>query len=333
MPGWFVWVACARVPLPEVQIFGGSDEVRAAIREELVAFDRWVGPGRLEVASVAVEPLGAFNGLYQPGTGRVHVASALGPLDVRPVVRHELCHALDYHEDLVEHPVEPFTTWQHTVAEEEGLSDRAARSEVLAEGCEWGPEAAAALAEGCPGEPAESTELFAFLRDEVWAAFEPVTAAGTLAPTAEPGLPSVELAPPEPWEAFVLAPTPSPHAVTLSRLEAAGWVASSHDVWTGEALPALVPAPDRPLELRGPDGAWVEGGVTRVDGSGAAFVDYDHPLFGLSSRVFTADEHGWSPLSGVCPPAEPAMRELVVAADHLWLAEGDGETIRWGPLD
>src|SRR5687767_4147100 len=95
-----------RFDLSDVPIVGGTDEQRAVVREELEAFDRDVGPGRLRLSAVVFASLTDDRRGFSNGpTNRIRIEEELVPEDLGRIVRHELCHQLDRDEELLAAPV------------------------------------------------------------------------------------------------------------------------------------------------------------------------------------------------------------------------------------
>ncbi|MEZ4235454.1 MAG: hypothetical protein R3F59_04690 [Myxococcota bacterium] len=185
-------VACTRVPLAAVPVEGGTRATRAAAREELAAFDGWAGPGRVALSSVTFRALGDdhVDGMYRRTTAQVVLDEALSADVVRIALRHELCHALDWQEGLLDAPDAAFDAAGDLLFSPFGADlpydedRRGRRSEALAQVCEVGPFGAVARATRCDGEPEVGAALAAFAWERVWR-----------------GAPAVPVRPPAPLEA------------------------------------------------------------------------------------------------------------------------------------
>src|SRR5687767_2773703 len=85
--------ACGgRPPLAETPIVGGTADQRAAVEEELVAFETWAGEGRVRVSKIVFEDVTGQQATYQRSTARVQLDDAMSPRATRALLRHELCH-------------------------------------------------------------------------------------------------------------------------------------------------------------------------------------------------------------------------------------------------
>ncbi|MEZ4236873.1 MAG: hypothetical protein R3F59_12110 [Myxococcota bacterium] len=168
--------ACApQWPLPEVPITGGTLAERRLVRRELLAFDEAVGSGRVRLASFEIGDVeGAAIGHLRGR--RVTVEPGIVPDDLVAVVRHELCHALDFQEHLTADAPPPLTALEPDLrpmlaAWEDGVPIE----ETLAHYCQPGPFGAQALSEACPGDDPRGTALTSWLMEHVWVAYDAAT--------------------------------------------------------------------------------------------------------------------------------------------------------------
>src|SRR5688572_17821611 len=104
LPTTVVLAACGTLGLlPDTPIVGGTESQRTLVREELAEFDTFVGSGRVRVSEILFTDLKAgSSGGYSRWTKRIELDGELEDLDVRSMLRHELCHALDGRERLYE---------------------------------------------------------------------------------------------------------------------------------------------------------------------------------------------------------------------------------------
>jgi hypothetical protein len=171
-----------RVPLGDAPIVGADDaQMLTLVRELLAEFEQDVGEGRVGLVEVRFAPrrtLGAFS----PRTGRIVLADDLTPEDLQDVLGHELCHALDFAEDLVARPVAEFDALGFEVVDPrrggrpvQG-SERFRRREAFAAWCALGPDTAQHLV--ASDEPERVTEAAHWLVERVWTGAVPTLADG-----------------------------------------------------------------------------------------------------------------------------------------------------------
>jgi hypothetical protein len=171
-----------RLPLGDIPIVGADDpEILSLVREKLADFERDVGEGRVALVEVRFAPrrtLGAFS----PRTGRIVLASDLSPDELPDVLGHELCHALDFAEDLVAQPVAEFDALGFEVVDParggrpvQG-SPRFRRREAFAAWCALGADTAQHLTTS--DEPERVTEAAHWLVERVWLGAVPALADG-----------------------------------------------------------------------------------------------------------------------------------------------------------
>jgi hypothetical protein len=313
--------ACeARVPLSDVPIVGGTAEQREAVRDELAAFDGWVGPDRLQIVEVRFADLDpVVLGQFRPSQDDVKLNRDLAIGEVRWVVRHELCHALDYAEGLVEQPSPLFDHLVTQLKGQAGPTDRARRSEVLAEACNVGPFGAEALAtQPCPADPPEAEELFGWIARHVWSEYDPADPAAPLGPALASG-PAPEAGP------LSVSPSVEPGLVDVVGLPFAV------DLHTGEPSGQVPAAGDaaNPPPTTTPLGGVVRLGVGWPSGPGAAVVDYTLKSQGpAGSRLVWSDGLDWSPVG--CVDASDDW-DLFTAEDQVWYAWRE-QAVSWTPI-
>jgi hypothetical protein len=187
-----LFAGCTRQrSLDEVPIYGASAEELAWIETELERFDRWTG-GRVTLNAIEIETEVVDKrhaeretlGMYSQRRGVVYVESGLAESEFMEVLRHELCHALDFdigaRRDLkaplqrVLDKAESQSHRYHWIHEDAEWSEEEKRQEILAMACEQGPNASALMATYCPSDSLHisvlSTALFGtvWLDSEVW---------------------------------------------------------------------------------------------------------------------------------------------------------------------
>lgn len=327
-------------PLPDTPITGGTREQVALAREELRAFDQNVGEGRVRV------PVVRFEESVDRGRIRVHshlvtLDDDLPPEDVRWILRHELCHALDDAEDLVgesalfDDLAEGFFADDDPDAVDDAYpTDRRKRGEALATFCSLGALPTHALRTGCRTEPDVLPELADWLMDEVWRAFPERDVAWDR--DGAQGWQSTQFP-----NSLSVRATGSPEGgirIRVWRLEESDTpyetvVVGLHDgkpvdlfgmdVWV-EPL-----APEAPAGLA--DDLSSESLLGWPDGAGAALGRVDLWHLGPSQpRLFATDASGeWASADPGCPLAH---QQLFTAEGAVWTAWVDGTTVRWAKL-
>lgn len=327
-----VAIGCrAVVDLPDVPIAGGSEQARAAVRRELERFDRWVGAGRLRLAEVAFTDLEEPKaGRYRGGPPRILLSDDLYLGRLPEIMRHELCHALDYAEGLLDEPVPELDTYGERVDGVDRELSQRGRGEALAQACETGPFGPAALAVPCAGEPRLAREVAAWMEREVWRGFEPPSESS---PSGDP-LAAVSLDPREAWEAFQVFPTVEPDRIAVSvQTEGDGFAITYVDVNTGaSAPPADLGAmaedlpPGRPPGRNFPAYGWPDG-----PGAAVALSTFPH-LVEDAPRLLAWRDGAWSFVGDGCIPHADGRWQLFTADRRVWYAWGDGSTVAWTPL-
>lgn len=320
------------VALTEVEIVGGTPAQRAAAADELAALDAAMGPGRLRIRTITFDDVSGAYAKYVPLSHKIVVDDVLDPDGVRRNLRHELCHALDLGEGLLDDPTVPFDAFGEELYDrvlDHGTSARRRRSEAMAQVCELGPFGAAALAQACPGDDATGTALAAWVLANAWAEHVP----DEPWPLAERASASPEIAWDELWmEATV---EPSRARLTVGSPEAS-WSADV-DLATGEVLdgvadlaPGLPPPPTSDLPVGAHLGV-AQGWDLRLR---AAAVEL--PVTGLATgapRLLGASVEGWTLVGDGCLDADRGRWALFTADEAVWLAWGDGPAVTWAPLD
>jgi hypothetical protein len=105
---WVVLGGCASRPLDEVPIHGGTPAQERVIREAIAEFEAWIGPGRIELGRITVGGMSRGDGRYWPDARRIRLAEELEDARLREVTHHELCHAVDHQENLLNDDVPTF---------------------------------------------------------------------------------------------------------------------------------------------------------------------------------------------------------------------------------
>lgn len=328
--------ACAeRVPLSQVPIRGGTEQQHAEARHILASFEEASGRDRVALTEVVFGPVyGAAVGSFDAVRDRIRIEPDLQGPRLERTLRHELCHALDFAEGLMEGPDATFDAlvrdlFRVGAVDTEGLGGpRYRRSESFARYCDMGPLAASALSAACPGEPADVSEAAAYLARRVWRAWEPEPL------PAVPETPHASWTAPEPlWGEFGVLGLADPSRIRVR------YGALVVDLGLDDGQPM----DDRPLRPFAPQEELPEGlaglcplygdllaGAGWSDGPAAVLVRFD--LYGedAATRVLASEGGAWGPLGGCLSQAHT---DVFTTADHrLWLAWVDDRTVSWAPL-
>lgn len=326
-------LGCApSVPLADVPIRRGTAEQREAVEQALADFELQTGGGRVEIRKI-VFARGDYGGQYNSASRVIHVHEEI-PVDLVPkVVRHELCHALDFQEDLLARKGSPIDAWVDVLLDEEaGLVEerihrpRRRRSEAFALWCGEGPLHAALLSESCSDEPLEVTEVAAWLTEVVWTGYALPTIEETPAPT--PSWTALF----EPVAVYASA-TADPSVISLSLVAAAEGGGSEHqwaylDLHSGAWLPpipGILGVSDyEPLPMDLGD-LHVYNSVMAPSGEFGARVGIDfflgeHPtrraLYWNGETLFDAG----------------CILDVFGAEDRIWGVWTEGAVVHWSPL-
>jgi len=351
-------VGCAeRYTLDEVPIEGASAEQRAVVEEELLAFDEWVGQGRVRLSRVAFKSefqgeTADYSGVYDHRPPSVWLRPQLSGGDLRAVLRHELCHAVDYQDKLlsrshdafdglVEHPPPAMSS---TLRQEirDRPNDRRRRSEVFATICESGPLATALLLSSCEPRSWDLVGAAAFLSDEVW------TGRPDVAMRPSDGWGSDEVSSPAPFTADglrasgaegvpVAALSLFTHDYEESVLKLVNTEDGSEVVERTEMSVDSVyagfevePPADAPTYPDYDPASAVAPTVAAASSAGAARIIVDYragPVIRrMAPQVVVHDGAQWSVVDGACPTEASAV---FVADDTLYVGWADEESVRW----
>lgn len=242
---------CHRYTLDDVPIVGGTASQREVVRSVLDEFESATGGGRVRLSSVQLEDLQtpskvgsgvALRGVYQRSTGRIVVDPDGLERDLPYTVRHELCHALDFQQDLAEDPSGVWGRASEQLAADPswtadavaGKDARSRRSEALALFCEGGTHYAHLLSPPCSSDPDGIAEIARALLGQVWWDPPPL-------PTAAVGERGTVL-----WDQVVTdiipIPAPTTDAGLLQLYLAVDpiWENPVADLFTGDTVDALV---------------------------------------------------------------------------------------------
>lgn len=321
--GWLVLgvAGCAPCPeLSEVPIRGASDAQHGVLTEALASLEQALGPGRVCIPEVALEPLGR-HGSVERHRHRIRLDSELSLDDLDWVLTHEVAHAVDFGEGLAATPDplldrvadEMFAhpTFIDPEARDGYGSERLRRSEVVATFASSGPAAATLQQVGCAGDPVDAASLATWQLEQLWWYAVPY-------PSVPPG-PVVGR-----WESDAPVEALAPSGASV-RLEAAGEIVTL-DLGAGASVEAQPAGTAR----TGIDAVPV--GPT-VSGSRAAQL-IELPVHHLGEpvrRVLWSDGEHTLAVGDGCARA---LQVLFAHDDRVWTAwvEPDQHTVAWGPL-
>jgi hypothetical protein len=325
--------ACAeRVPLSRVPVRGGTADQHAQVRDILEEFEADSGEGRVQLTEVVFGQIyGDATGTFNAVTDVIRMEPYLEGPPLERVLRHELCHALDFAEGLMEGPHPTFDPLIHDLfmlgaIDTDGLEGpRYRRSEAFARYCDLGPFVGHALIAACPGEPDEVNDATAYLSREVWQTWEP--------PPSQRG-PAVHAR----WQ----APSPDPVAFGVLGLSDPSQIRIQYgtervDVGLDDGLPrsgSTLFAPQEKLpagvsHLCPVYGALLDG-TGWSEGPAAVLVRFELYREAATPRILTMDGGEWTRVAG-CFPQEHI--DLFSTADgRLWLAWVEDSTVSWAPL-
>jgi hypothetical protein len=327
LPSLLLTVSCTiSEMLADVPIVGGTEEVRTAIREELVAFDEVTGFGRTRISKVRLKDMGDRTGRYNYGTHTIILHENRDTDDIIGTLRHELCHALDQQEELSREHAELLDARAEPLFASEVIRDDACkarscqRAEVFALYCEFGPSVAHTFREPCPGDPEDGQALLQWMAEDVWTNVEPV-----ILPTrSQPEWASFEL--------DVNGEQPPRATATVGQdafLLQWGFAWGFLEVRTGDVVEEQEllegtdeQPPGMPTELGLTGGyGWMTGPWL---GSGSAEL-HDQGL--VDRTVWYDGELWWLVADGCMDPQEPFIADYQVFTLHQ-----DGHRLGWGPV-
>lgn len=342
-------------PLDEIPIVGGSEYVRQLVEDELASFSEAIEPASIELSEIVFEATDeGMAGWYRDRDRRIAIDEELATLYdeaafmvIPGVLRHELCHALDYQTELAAEPHETLDAYADLLFDpQRGAQDwrddpRSRRSEAFAEICGLGPILAASLAEPCPGESPLLAELASFALSDIWrnvtfgappVLVEPLVTSGPFEPfvgvspkpTNQPDVLRLDV--------YHTDDSSTPYAVDLHSGEQA-------DLQTDlETVPSVVEglslgwALDKSVAFTA--AGWPDQALLGTKGFLLDAFDGEYPDR-TRSRLLWFSGEGWSPFP-VCPPDEDGsnrfMWGIFTAQDAVWYAYGDGQVVRWASV-
>lgn len=324
--------------LPEVPINGGTSEQRSAIRDELLDFDGWVGPGRLKIQQIKVQKIDdGYRGRYLSG-GIVLVNKALSETrDIRQLVRHELCHALDEAEELYKEPFPILDEVADQLKQTDELdieaSDQFWRKEAFAQNCEIDPFVGYLLTKPCLREDPRISDIASWLQTYVWNSFTspPQVSLGKKVVFQNPMLNE------EPLEAYIVESIDA--EVVNIEVDYGDLVRSfSVDVRTGQTVPEEVETASPPYSSSLPK-------TTPLTGFLIPYGTPEETLFieivvevsvlGLARdrAAWYGLDNIWHPIGDTCLDWTNGNSGLFIADSEAWMYQLEDGQLFWAPIE
>jgi hypothetical protein len=314
-------------PLSEVPVRGGTDAEQAEVEAELVRLERDLA---LPVCIDRVrlhKTLSKGYGLYDRAT---HIIALEHDTALRPVLRHEVCHGVDYQNDVVlgREALFPYP-------DASPVSDAYEPNEAFAVICAVGPEGLGPMWDSeCPEE--SDMRALHIVREEVWgldrAAPPPVL---TFEPIAYVRYNDVFPERPPIEDAFFARITPDLGGGRLRVYVqgASGLLVQFHvDPWTGAVIDMSGAEPVPPPEPPAVPVNWFDGGYEPVggvlpDGTGVVTAAHALPSGARIQRTFAVQGDAFLPTDGPCP--DDTTQYFTVDGEP-WMGQLDGDVVWWG---
>lgn len=335
--------ACTTSSLNEVRIIGGTDELRAQLRDELVRFESWVGEDRIRLSAVEITELPDTYGQYRPVGRRIVISDAIPSEELRRVtMRHELCHAIDRQNDLLDERQPVFDELMASLTRPEAYDpERFVPSthgydqpehELFADLCERGPQYPKLL-QACSELPPALSAASEVLVRQVFTG--QVSAASSLGDVVTWTAPFV------PERLFAVA-SGSGILLTVGRqLDTAGQQLHQVGLSIEDATPQPVQvlpeayagydvAPEPPLP-RWAESRSAETGFTADDGSALDWVEVTAPGFEETwSRFLVLHDvdAAWTAVEA-CPRSVAGVFRTDAQFFAVW---ADRQNVRWAPV-
>jgi hypothetical protein len=316
--------------LGEVPVGGAPNEAAAdAVEAELAAMASWFGPHRVLLESIDFVDVAAPIGRYTHEHRSIELSGLLQPTDLRIVLRHELCHALDRQEGLADQAVQP---WQDLAVQvsQEYVGDRQRRSEALAQQCELGPIGAAAIAAvPCPTDADLEGASVDWLLAHVWGGYAPPS------PIESDEAPFVEVpvATSTPFDYVRVASSATSSAILVNAVryteDGTNVVVFAADVNTGTPVPLELLADDvgevqpfieDPLVGLLADSATVNGEVLGLYIVESRLWEATTPSAGRLLLSLSGQDGDWKSVLHKCVDRSQGEGEVFPADGHLWQA-------------
>lgn len=326
--------------LPDVPIKGGTEEQREEARAELLDFDAWVGEDRVQLSKIEFEPLGGtLGGTYEPKRQIVSVEPSVELHDVRGIIRHELCHALDHTEDLFGRPSEIFDTLgdrlERSPAFTRELDHDDWRREAFAQICEHAPQTASLLTQSCPEDDPLIREAMSWVSEHVWTSFEPPFEAPLGTPVRFEGVAPSGL----PWRSASVRATTDPDLVVVIGSDGESTTAIHAERETG----ALVESEAREIQIPGEDALYraappLTGLMVPFGGGEDPFLVWLYlevaGASALQDRFLwgNAETGEWMPIGDGCLLGIEEEMDFFYGDSRAWIARVEEGIISWAPV-
>lgn len=345
------WLACLLLwgcGLPGPAIFSlslapivdGTPELEAIARSEMLAFDERVGPGRVRLSELRFGGAKAgTSGTYFIGPQTIGVDPIESEGELRDVIRHELCHALDHQNLLVDGRN---ALWTAALAEFPAplggyYVDKVhlAPHELFAAVCQHGPLLSGALASPCPGDNPLALDIAAALIADAW---------GADVPDRVPMDPT-NVAWQAPWppdQVFAIAQDPGDGmllSLIQGDLHAPDAVAQVQlDVADAQPVAGVVIDDEYEGVLRAQDTAlptWAEWSQGFADASadGVFLISTTNvgwlPPDVVAPRVLIHASDQWQ-IVDTCPGTASSVFHTT---DAFWVLRADGDHLSWSPVE
>jgi hypothetical protein len=316
---WWMLLACApRFDLHHVPVEGGSTAQRAAVDDELRFFAEHAFADDVVLRQILIaEPHreGAA-GQYRHRDDTILLHPILDADQLREVLRHELCHALDESlgrpsADLtgIEHGLQPFIE-QGLVLDQVADDTPRARAEAFAKVCDAGPAGGQAIATPCGDEPPRWANGAADVVQIVWR--DPPTPVPQDVLTL---MPAGSLR-----DVFELLGSELGRACVWSVSEGSCVDVRTLEPWQGEAGSVMVPSRGLGVVDLTTSGRVHGSGVFDGDGNGLALwipSGREHPR----ALVRLDADTPWQPAR--CGPAGPDPLVAPIIDGAFWMTSGE----------
>jgi len=339
-----------RYTLSDVPIEGGTPSQRQTVSEELERFQTWAGEDRIglsEIVFIEIDDAGFFRGR----SGRVGLSNSLTKFRLALTLRHELCHAVDFQEGLVDRDEAGFDELVTWVLATEGHPlrkwvvkgpKRKRRAEAFAYLCQQAPLGTAMLADPCPNDADNYARAARWVHSQVWTAdpdLVPATVVAGAEGRWEAGLTPRSLVAygsiGQSRAAFLALDKDNDNVVANVDLKSGAEVAAVDDF----DLVAGMEPPPAATPYRTGTSDWfptsVDGAPTATFGERSrvivpALKALDIQEEALNPRVLAYEEDTWSIVADACPAALPTVFR---AGGEFYVAWAEGTDVAWSAID
>ncbi len=352
--------ACApRYDVEEVPILGGTVEQRAAVTEALGDFERWIGSGRIQLSKVVLDGPALdkkeAQGFYGTQFDSILLDDELPLRRLKMMLRHELCHAVEHQEHLLNKPVAAFDDAAAAILQDrshplhsklmDARTDGILRKEMFSYVCQRAPVGTALHAHPCPSESSDYIKMAKWIASNIWTGDPDVSTEATF--RISPSI--IEWAAPasvdrigffgsETDAVLILLPKVVGEASEMNVVSALDGTELPPETWIPDPEPIILGYEGRP-----PVGASVlndyYGALTGIDDV-LAVSDGDttirvvtnvlgsHGAFG--SRVIAGSGDRWSVVDGACPSD---VHSVFLANNKLYVGWAEGADVLWAQAE